>query len=104
MVEKYKTDDFGRAKKIFSYVFCGGRKTAMEATMIVEKFWATPLVNGIFGGLKPTEDPFDDTVFYIGDGWGSTYPSMKFRKSYIENGDETARCAVKNVVRCCYIT
>jgi hypothetical protein len=29
---------------------------------------------------------------------------MKFRKLYIENGDETANCSVKNTVRGCYIS
>jgi hypothetical protein len=71
--------------------------------MTIEKFWSVSLVNGIFQGLKPSKDPFDDTVFYIGDGWGSTYPSMKFRKLYIENGNEITNCSVKNTVRCCYI-
>jgi hypothetical protein len=71
--------------------------------MLVEKFWSVSLQNGIIGGLEPSKDPFDNTVFYIGDGWGSTYPSMKFRKLSIETGRESANYAVKNTVRCCYI-
>ena len=63
--------------------------------MIIEKYWSVTLKSGIYGGLKPTEDQYDDTVFYIGDGWGSAYPSMKFRKLSVENGTEVANCSVK---------
>ncbi|MDR1348233.1 MAG: hypothetical protein LBJ63_07405 [Prevotellaceae bacterium] len=70
--------------------------------MIVEKYWVVTLKNSIFKGLRPAKDPFDDTVFYIGDGWGSTYPSMKFRKLYIANGVEMANFPIKNSSRCFY--
>jgi hypothetical protein len=70
--------------------------------MIVGKYWVVTLKNGILKELGPEKDPFDDTVFYIGDGWGSTYPSMKFRKLYIANGGEMANFPIKNSSRCCY--
>lgn len=66
------------------------------------KIWTAELKNGIFGGLTPTIDPFDNTKFYISDGWGSSYPSMKLRQLSFEDGKELKTVAVKNTVRCLY--
>ncbi|SOD18919.1 hypothetical protein [Pedobacter xixiisoli] len=64
--------------------------------------WATELKNGIFGGLTPMIDPFDKTKFYISDGWGSSYPSMKLRQLSFEDGKELKTASIKNSVRCLY--
>ena len=65
--------------------------------------WEAPLENPIYGGLYPVRDPFEQSCFYIGDGWGSSYPSMKLRKLSLDNGMEKAAFPVKNAVRCIYI-
>jgi len=64
--------------------------------------WSTELKNGILGGLTPVSDPFDNTKFYISDGWGSAYPSMKLRQLSFENGKELNAVSIKNSVRCLY--
>ena len=67
-----------------------------------KKNWTTELKNGIYGGLTPINDPFDKTKFYISDGWGSAYPSMKLRQFSLENGKELNAVSIKNTVRCLY--
>lgn len=67
-----------------------------------KEIWTTELKNGIFGGLTPTIDPFDDTKFYISDGWGSSYPSMKLRQLSFEGGKELNTVSIKNSVRSMY--
>lgn len=67
-----------------------------------KEIWKTELKNEIFGGLTPTNDPFNETKFYISDGWGSTYPSMKLRQLSFENGKELNVIPIKNLVRCLY--
>ena len=64
--------------------------------------WTIELKNGIFAGLTPVSDPFDKTKFYISDGWGSAYPSMKLRQLSFEDGKEQNAAAIKNSVRCLY--
>jgi outer membrane protein assembly factor BamB len=71
--------------------------------MIVEEYWKVNLKNGIFGGLKPTKDPFDNAAFYIGDGAGSPYPSMKLRKLSLSDGIELTNTPIKNSIRCIHI-
>lgn len=71
-------------------------------TMNPTEIWTTELKNGILGGLTPTEDPFDETKFYISDGWGSAYPSMKLRQLSFEDGKEIHAVSIKNSVRCIY--
>ncbi|WP_121965551.1 hypothetical protein [Myroides sp. N17-2] len=66
------------------------------------EIWTSELKNGIYGGLKPIIDPFDNTKFYISDGWGSSYPSMKLRQLSLENGKELNTISIKNSVRCLY--
>ncbi|RYJ36744.1 hypothetical protein NU08_4263 [Flavobacterium anhuiense] len=68
--------------------------------MNFEKIWTTELKNGIFGGLTPTLDPFDETTFYISDGWGSSYPSMKLRQLCFKDGKELNSSPIKNSTRC----
>jgi hypothetical protein len=66
------------------------------------KIWTTELTNGIFGGLTPIIDPFDKSKFYISDGLGASYPSMKLRLLSFENGSELNAVSIKNSVRCIY--
>jgi WD40 repeat protein len=66
------------------------------------KIWTTELTSEFYGGLIPIIDPFDNTKFYISDGWGSSYPTMKLRQLSCENGDEIKTVHIKNSVRCLY--
>lgn len=70
--------------------------------MKLTEIWTRELLNGIFGGLTPVSDPFDNTTFYISDGWGSAYPSMKLRHLSFENGKELHAVSIKNSVRSLY--
>lgn len=68
------------------------------------KKWTVELKNSIEGnGIPPTIDPFDNSVFYVADGWGSTYSSMRIRKLSCENGKELTSSLIKNMTRCIYI-
>lgn len=68
--------------------------------MKLSKIWTSNLKNRIFGGLFPAIDPFDNDSFYIGDGWGSSYSSMKLRKYSFSTGHEIQSVNIKNNVRC----
>lgn len=68
----------------------------------MKEHWRITLKNPIFGSVKPEVDPFDDDHFYISDGWGSSFPSMKLRKIVLETGDEVNVVSIKNSVRCLY--
>lgn len=70
--------------------------------MEFEEIWTTELKNGIVGGLTPTQDPFDKTKFYLSDGWGSSYPSIKLRQFSFDDGKELNSSPIKNSVRCLY--
>lgn len=70
--------------------------------MNIKEHWRITLKNAVFGSIKPEIDPFDDTHFYISDGWGSSFPSMKLRKLTLETGDEVNSISIKNSVRCLY--
>ncbi|WP_338840827.1 hypothetical protein [Flavobacterium ginsenosidimutans] len=70
--------------------------------MKFEEIWTVELKNGVFGGITPTVDPFDKTKFYVSDGWGSSYPSMKLRQISFNDGKETNATPIKNSVRCLY--
>jgi hypothetical protein len=70
--------------------------------MKFKTLWTSELKNGIYGGLIPTEDPFDETKFYFSDGFGSSYSLMKLRQFSFENGEELNSCSIKNSVRCLY--
>ena len=65
-----------------------------------EILWRKRLKNGIFGGIAPTQDPFDADVFYVADGWGSSYASMRLRRMSFATGEETASALLRNAVRC----
>ncbi|MDR2921622.1 MAG: hypothetical protein LBV72_19935 [Tannerella sp.] len=65
--------------------------------------WTKDLQNPIYRGLYPAIDPYDPLHCYIGDGWGSTFPSMKLRRISLETGGETASFRIKNTPRCIYI-
>lgn len=70
----------------------------------MNKRWTVELKNSIQGnGIPPTQDPFDASVFYIADGWGSTYASMRIRKLSCETGEEQASTLIKNMTRCIHI-
>jgi hypothetical protein len=72
--------------------------------MGISEKWTITLKNSISGnGIVPTIDPFNDSVFYIADGWGSAYNSMKFRKLLVETGEELAAAPIKNMTRCIHI-
>jgi hypothetical protein len=66
--------------------------------------WTKDLQNPIFRGLYPTIDPFDSSHFYLSDGWGAFYASMKLRKISLETGDETASLKIGNSARCLYFS
>ncbi len=61
--------------------------------------WIIDLKNPIYRGFYPKIDPFDRKHFYIGDGWGSTFPSMKLRKLNIETGLEINSVRIRNSIR-----
>ena len=67
--------------------------------------WKTELKNGIYGGLTPPlADPFNPDHFYIGDGWGSKYASMRLHKLSFSTGKEVANVLIRNSVRCMYFS
>ena len=68
--------------------------------MKIVKLWSSNLKNGIYGGLFPVIDPFDNDCFYVADGWGSSYPSMKLRKFALSSGKEIQSVYIRNNVRC----
>lgn len=69
-----------------------------------EILWRKRLENGMFGGIAPTQDPFDADVFYIADGWGSSYASMHLRRMSFATGEETASALLRNAVRCMHFS
>jgi len=69
---------------------------------IMKLNWSVTLSNPIYKGLYPQLDPFDDNYFYIGDGWGSTYPSMKLRKLSLGTGSEIQSAKIRNSIRTLY--
>ena len=67
--------------------------------------WKTELKNGIYGGLTPPlADPFNPDHFYITDGWGSKYASMRLHKLSFSTGKEVANVLIRNSVRCMYFS
>lgn len=73
--------------------------------MQTEIIWKTTLKNGIYGGLTPPlADPFNPDHFYIGDGWGSKYASMRLHKLSFSTGKEVANVLIRNSVRCMYFS
>ena len=55
--------------------------------MQTEIIWKTTLKNGIYGGLTPPlADPFNPDHFYVADGWGSKYASMRLHKLSFSTG------------------
>lgn len=69
-----------------------------------EILWRKRLENGVFGGIAPTQDPFDADVFYVADGWGSSYASMRLRRMSFASGEETASALLRNAVRCMHFS
>lgn len=69
-----------------------------------EILWRKQLENGIFGGIAPTPDPFCADVFYVADGWGSSYASMRLRRMSFATGEETASALLRNAVRCMHFS
>jgi len=67
--------------------------------------WKTELKNGIFGSLTPPlADPFNPDHFYVADGWGSMYASMRLHKLSFSTGKEVANVLIRNSVRCMYFS
>ena len=69
-----------------------------------EILWRKRLENGIFDAIAPTQDPFDADVFYVADGWGSSYASMRLRRMSFATGEETASALLRNAVRCMHFS
>ena len=69
-----------------------------------EILWRKRLENGIFDAIVPTQDPFDADVFYVADGWGSSYASMRLRRMSFATGEETASALLRNAVRCMHFS
>lgn len=67
---------------------------------MISKIWTSNIKNGIFGGLFPVIDPFEKNWLYVGDGWGSSFASMKLRKFSLCTGEEIQSVSIKNNVRC----
>lgn len=53
--------------------------------------------------MPPTADPFDPSVFYVSDGWGSYYGSMRLRRLSAETGEELASVLTRDSTRCVHI-
>lgn len=73
--------------------------------MSVNQIWTVQMKNSIQSGgfaMLPQIDPFDKSVFYVSDGWPSTYSSMRFRKLSIETGEELANVLTRDGTRCIY--
>ena len=68
--------------------------------MKIKEAWTIELKNGVYGGLKPIIDPFDKNRFYLSDGWGSAFPSIKLRQLFFSDGKELNSVSIKNIVRC----
>ena len=69
------------------------------------KKWSVHMKNNIGGGgvMAPAVDPFDPSVFYVSDGWGSLYASMRLRKLSAETGEELASVLTRDSTRCVHI-
>ena len=73
--------------------------------MQTEIIWKTTLKNGIYGGLTPPlADHFNPDHFYVADGWGSKYASMRLHKLSFSTGKEVANVLIRNSVRCMYFS
>ena len=73
--------------------------------MQTEIIWKTTLKNGIYGSLTPPlADPFNPDHFYVADGWGSMYASMRLHKLSFSTGKEVANVLIRNTVRCMYFS
>ena len=66
------------------------------------KQWTVRMKNNISGGgvMAPVSDPFDPSAFYVSDGWGSCYASMRLRKLSLETGEELASVPTRDSTRC----
>lgn len=73
--------------------------------MELRKKWSVTMKNNISGGgvMPPAADPFDPSVFYVSDGWGSYYSSMRLRKLSVETGEELGNVLTRDCTRCIHI-
>ncbi len=73
--------------------------------MELYKKWSIHMKNNISGGgvMPPVLDPFDPAVFYVSDGWGSYYSSMRLRKLSAETGEELTSVLTRDCTRCVHI-
>lgn len=69
------------------------------------KKWTIQMKNNISGGgvMPPVLDPFDPSVFYVSDGWGSYYSSMRLRRLSVETGKELASVLTRDSTRCVHV-
>lgn len=70
--------------------------------MNIREKWSQTLKNNIDGGgvMSPAPDPFDPSAFYVTDGWGSYYNSIRLRRLSLETGEELASVLTRDAVRC----
>lgn len=73
--------------------------------MELRKRWSARMKNHISGGgvMAPVADPFDPSVFYVSDGWGSYYASIRLRKLSVETGEELENVLTRDCVRCVHV-
>ena len=73
--------------------------------MELRKRWSARMKNHISGGgvMAPVADPFDPSVFYVSDGWGSYYASIRLRKLSVETGEELKNVLTRDCVRCIHV-
>lgn len=73
--------------------------------MELRKKWSVRTKNNISGGgvMPPAADPFDPSVFYVSDGWGSYYGSIRLRRLSAGTGEELASVLTRDCARCIHI-
>lgn len=63
--------------------------------------WSVKLSNPFINSLSPILA--SNSSFYISDGWGSTFPSMRLRQINLLTGEEIQNILIRNSIRCVYI-
>ena len=79
--------------------------TKAREDMRVNQKWSIQPKNNIAGMgdvILPTIDAIGKSVFYVSDGHGSYYSSMRLRKLPIETGEELASVLTRDAARCIY--
>lgn len=70
--------------------------------MELRKRWTVQMKHNIGGGgvMPPVLDPFDPSVVYVSDGWGTCYSSMRLRRLSLAAGEELDSVLTRDSVRC----